>query len=44
MQLYAVNICQVMTCRLYTVNKEHEMIKNGDQTREKLQELSQVLE
>ena len=33
-----------MIFRLYTVYNKHEMIKNDNQTREKLQGLSQVLE
>ena len=44
MQFYEVNISQVMIFRLYTVYNRHEMIKNGNQTREKIQELSEVLE
>ena len=44
MLFYEINISQVMIFRLYTVYKKHEMIKIGNQTREKLQILSQVLE
>ena len=39
MQFCEVNICQVMIYWLYTVYKEHEVIKIGDQTREKSQVL-----
>ena len=34
------NICQAMIFRLYTVYNKHEIIKIGNQTREKLQVLS----
>ena len=44
MQLYEINIGQVMIFRAYTVYNKHENIKIGNQTREKLQVLSQVLE
>ena len=44
MKFYEINICQVMTFRLYTVYNKHEMIKTGNQTRKKSQVLSQVLE
>ena len=44
MQFCEINICQVMIFRLYTVYNKHEMIKIGNQTREKSQVLSQVLE
>ena len=41
---YEINIYQVMIFRLYTVYTNHEMTKISNQTREKLQVLSQVLE
>ena len=44
MQFYEINICQVMVFGPYTVFKKHEMIKIGNQTREKSQVLLQVLE
>ena len=44
MQFYEINICHVMIFRIYIVYKEHEMIKIGNETTEKLQVLSQVLE
>ena len=44
MLVHEINICQVMIFRLYTAYNKHEMIKVGDQTREKSQELTQVLE
>ena len=44
MQVYEINICQVMILRLHTVYIKHEMIKIGKQTRKKSQVLSQVLE
>ena len=44
MQFYEINISQVMILSLYTVYNKHEMIKIGNETREKLQILSQVLE
>ena len=44
MQLYEINVCQVMIFRLYTFYRKHEMLKIGNQTREKSQVLSQVLE
>ena len=43
MQFYEINIFQVMIFRLYAVYNKHEMLKNGNQTREKSQVLSQVL-
>ena len=43
MQFYEINIYQVMIIRLYTVYNKHETIKIYNQTREKSQELSQVL-
>ena len=44
MQFYEINICQVMIFRLYTVYNKHEMIKMDNQTKEKSQILSQVLQ
>ena len=44
MQFYEVQICQLMIFSLYIVYKCIMMIKIGDQTREKLHVLSQVLE
>ena len=44
MQFYERNIYQGMIFRLYTVYNKRGMIKIGNQTREKLQALSQVLE
>ena len=44
MQFYEVTFCQVMIFRLYTVYNKQEMIEIGNQTREKSQILSQVLE
>ena len=35
MQFYKINICQIMIFRLYAVYNKHEMIKIGNQTREK---------
>ena len=43
MQLYEINICQVMILILYTVYNKHEMIKIDNQTTEKSHVLSQVL-
>ena len=43
MQFYEINVCQAMIFRLYVWNK-HEMIKIGNQTREKSKVLLQVLE
>ena len=43
-QFYEAYICQVMIFRLYTVYDKHEMIKIGNQTREKSEVLSLVLE
>ena len=40
MKFYEMNICQVMIFRLYTVYNKYEVIKIGNQTREKLQVLS----
>ena len=44
MQFQEKNISQVMIFRLYTVYNKHEMMKIGNQIREKSQALSQVLE
>ena len=44
MQFYEINIFEVMIFRLYTVYNKHEMTEIGNQTIEKLQVLSQVLE
>ena len=44
MQFYEKNVCLFMIFRLYTANNKHESIKIGNQTREKSQVLSQVLE
>ena len=44
MQIYEINICQVMIFRLYTVYNKHEMIKIDNKSREKSQVLSQMLE
>ena len=44
MQFYEINVCQVMNFRLYTVYNKHYIIEIGNQTREKSQALSQVLE
>ena len=43
MQFYEINICQVMIFRPYIVHNKDEMIKNGNQTSEKMQVLVQVL-
>ena len=43
-QLYKINICRIIILSLYIVYKKHEMIKIGNQVREKLQVLSQKLE
>ena len=40
MKFYEINNCQITIFRLYTVYNKHEMIKIGNQTREKLQALS----
>ena len=44
MQFCAINICQAMIFRFYTVYDNHEMIKIDSQDKEKSQVLSQVLE
>ena len=44
MQFYEINVCKVVIFRLYTVYNKYEMVKIGDQTREKSQVLLQVLE
>ena len=41
---YEIHICQVMIFRLCTVYNKHQLIKIDNQTREKSQVLSQVLE
>ena len=35
MYFYEINICQIVIFKLYTVHNKHEMIKIGNQTREK---------
>ena len=42
MQFYETNICRIKIFSLHTFYKNHDDDKNGDQTREKLQILSQV--
>ena len=37
MQFYEINICQAMIFRLYIDFNKHEMIKIGNQTKEKSQ-------
>ena len=44
MQFDETNISQIKVFRLYIVNNKHEMIKIGNQTREKSQASSEVLE
>ena len=44
MQFYEINIFQTMIFTLYTVYNKHDVIKIGNQTGEKSQVLSQVLE
>ena len=44
MQFYETFICQVMIFSVYTVYDKLEMIKIDNETREKSQILSQVLE
>ena len=44
MQFYKINFCKVMSFRLYDVYNKNEMIKTDNQTGEKSQVLSQVLE
>ena len=44
MQFYDINTCQAIIFRLYTAYNKHEMMKIGNETREKSQVLSQVLE
>ena len=39
MQFYELKICQAMIFKLYTVCNKLEMIKFGNQTREKMQVL-----
>ena len=43
MQFYEIYNSQVLIFRLHTVYNNKEMIKFGNQTKEKLQELSQVI-
>ena len=44
MQFYEIIVHQVMIFRLYTVYNKHEMVKTGNQIREKSQVLWQMLE
>ena len=44
MQFYEINICQAVIFRLYTVYNKNELIKISNETTEKLQALSQVVE
>ena len=44
MQFYEINISEVITFKLYIAYNKHEMIKFGNQAREKSHILSQVLE
>ena len=44
MQFYEKSIRQIMIFGLYTVNNKHEIIRIGNQIREKSQVLPQVLE
>ena len=44
MQFCEINICEVMISRTYTAYNKHQMIKIDNQTSEKSQLLSQVLE
>ena len=44
MEFYEINIYKVVMFRLYIVYNKHEMIQIDNQTREKTQALSQVLE
>ena len=43
MELYELNVCQVMIFGLYTVEDKHEMIKIRNKTREKSHVFSQAL-
>ena len=43
MQFYEINIYQVMIFKLYIVYNNHEMLKFGNETREKMPVLSEVL-
>ena len=43
MQFYEINFCQLTIFRLYAVFNKYEIIKIGNETREKPQVLSQVL-
>ena len=42
MQFYEIKVCQLMIFRLYIVYNKYEMIKIGNQRREKSQVLSQM--
>ena len=44
MQFYEINNCQVMIFKFYAVHNKHEMIKMGNQTKEKCHVLSLLLE
>ena len=44
MHFYEINVCKLEIFRLYDVHKKHVKIKFGNETREKSQVLSQVLE
>ena len=44
MRFYEINICQIINVKLYTFHNKHDDSKIGDETREKSQQLSQVLE
>ena len=44
MQLCEKDICQVMIYRIYTVYNKYELMKIGNQTREKAKGLPQVLD
>ena len=44
MQFYEINISQVTIFRLYTVYNKRKITKMGNQTREKSEVLSQLLE
>ena len=44
MQFYEINIYQVMIFKLDTVHNKHEMLKIGNQARQKSQVLSQLHE
>ena len=44
MQFYEINICQILIFRLCIAFNKHKMTKNSNESREKSQVLSQVLE